>query len=300
MEAAVYRVRQGYTISLPFRRLLRGGELLEDPPPELVKQNAWKLEPVKPEHAPPVRNPLPVSCQEAMGPGGEISIIIPAWKAAGFLQDCLDSLEGQTHFAGGVGYEILLGIDGCKSTRKMALKIAKNYPNLQIYWFENNYGPYVVKNSLAALAKHERLLFFDADDIAEPEMVECLLKHDQRSEGAAVYMLGQDMQSVETKQTCGVFLMRRKDFLRIGGFMPWRCASDTELLNRLVTAGISRLCFKEKFLMRRRVHENQITVKPDTGFGSELRACYMSQIKQIKRLRIVNIGLVTAKSLRII
>lgn len=299
MEAAVYRVRQGYTINLPFRRLLRGGELLENPAPDLVKQNAWKLEPVEPGPASLASNPLPVSCQGGKGPGGAISIIIPAWKADGYLRECLDSLQGQTYFADGETYEILLGIDGCKATRKQALKIAKHYEELKIYWFSQNYGPYLVKNSLAALAKHERLLFFDADDIAQPDMVACLVQHDQGDKGAAVYMLGMDMSSGETKQTCGVFLIRRKNFLALGGFMPWRCASDTEFMNRLSVAGIEKACPEGEPLMRRRVHENQITVKPDTGFGSELRACYMSQIKQIRRLRITNIGLVTAKSERI-
>ena len=42
----VYRVRPGYIIHLPFKRMLRGGELLENPCPELVKNNAWKLEQV--------------------------------------------------------------------------------------------------------------------------------------------------------------------------------------------------------------------------------------------------------------
>jgi len=61
----VYRVRPGYTIHLPFKRMLRGGELLENPSPELVTNNAWKLEQVSrdqesippPVPAPPRRHP---------------------------------------------------------------------------------------------------------------------------------------------------------------------------------------------------------------------------------------------------
>jgi hypothetical protein len=61
----VYRVRPGYTIHLPFKRMLRGGELLENPSPELVTNNAWKLEQVVRDHesipppvpAPPRRHP---------------------------------------------------------------------------------------------------------------------------------------------------------------------------------------------------------------------------------------------------
>jgi len=49
----VYRVRPGYTIHLPFKRMLRGGELLENPSPELVTNNAWKLEQLSSVITPP-------------------------------------------------------------------------------------------------------------------------------------------------------------------------------------------------------------------------------------------------------
>jgi hypothetical protein len=49
----VYRVRPGYTIHLPFKRMLRGGELLVNPSPELVKNNAWKLENLRSVTTPP-------------------------------------------------------------------------------------------------------------------------------------------------------------------------------------------------------------------------------------------------------
>ncbi|MFA5381871.1 MAG: glycosyltransferase family A protein [Candidatus Micrarchaeia archaeon] len=291
---AVYRVKAGYSIQLPFQRTVQGGELLENPSPELVRLNAWKLDLVKSADIAP--DPLPVA---SVAPGGDISIIIPAWKAADFLQECLDSLVAQTYFQGGAQHEILLGVDACKSTRWRALKIAQNYENLQIHWFSNNYGPYLVKNSLAALAKHDRLLFFDTDDTANPDMIERLLEHDKSPGGTAVYMMGTDMESGEQKQTCGVFLIRKKIFLAMGGFMPWPCAADTEFMKRLTSAKIKAVCANKKPLMNRRVHKNQITVKPDTGFGSDLRACYIQQIKQIQRLGVVNIGLVTAKSERL-
>jgi len=48
MKLAVnYRIKPGYTVRLPLRVLLRGGDLLENPPPELVKNNIWKLELVR-------------------------------------------------------------------------------------------------------------------------------------------------------------------------------------------------------------------------------------------------------------
>lgn len=296
-EQTAYRVKQGYSIHLPFSRIVRGGELLENPSPELVRLNAWKLEPVKPVSiAPEAQVPLPEAPKAS---GGGISIIIPAWQAGDFLQECLDSLVAQTHLlTGNNQYEILLGVDACKSTRKRALKIAWNYPALQVHYFERNYGPYIVKNSLARFATHERLMFFDADDTACPGMIEVLLRHDQEPDGAAVYMNG-CASTGEVKKTCGVFLIRKADFLRMGGFMPWQCAADTEFLQRLDTAKVPKV-FVNEVLMHRRVHDKQLTTKADTGFGATLRGGYMRQIRQLGKLGLVNAGLVTAESTRLI
>lgn len=296
-EHTAYRVKQGYLINLPFHRVISAGEILENPSPELVRLNAWKLEPVKPACvAPETQTPLPAP---SLIPGGDISFIIPAWNAAEFLQECLDSLVAQTHLlAGDNQYEILLGVDACKSTRKRALKIAGNYSNLQVHYFERNYGPYILKNSLARIAKHKRLMFFDADDTASPGMIERLLLCDQEPDGMAVYMNGCDSNG-EVKKTCGVFLIRKADFLRMGGFMPWQCAADTEFLQRLGIAQVPKI-FLDEVVMHRRVHDKQLTTKPDTGFGSTLRGGYIRQIRQFGRLGLVNAGLVTAESMRLV
>lgn len=300
MQSTAYRIKGDYTIQLPHRRLLRGGEILESPSPELVRQNAWKLEPVKTEN--PALAPVSPSPDELFQEWMKeqtISIIIPAWKAANFLEECLDSLIVQNPFRLGIKYEILLGIDGCKSTRRRALKIAKQYYGLlQVRWFSKNYGPYVVKNSLTVLAKNEWCLFFDADDTAEPEMLESLLRSQWEQSGAAIYMMGQDSNE-EIKQTCGVFLISRDTFLELGGFYAWRCAADTEFMKRLETVGIKKVCQKD-ILMNRRIHENQITVKSDTGFGSELRAGYMKKIRTNQKAGIAKIKLVTAMSEKLV
>lgn len=288
VKPIAYRIRDGYTIQLPHRRLLRGGEILESPRPEMVQLNSWKLEPVNSES------------MEDWLLKQSVSIIVPAWKVANFLEDCLDSLVTQSLLRKGVEYEILLGIDGCKSTMKKALKIAKQYQNLlQVHWFAVNQGPYVIKNSLAALVVNDWLLFFDSDDTAEPNMLECLLGVGYEPEKSAIYMTGEDTETGDLKKTCGVFLISRETFMEMGGFQPWRCAADTEFLKRLSYARVKYRCIADKILMHRRVHKNQITVKSDTGFGSQLRAEYMQQIKKNQKNRLAKIELVTAASQRI-
>jgi glycosyltransferase involved in cell wall biosynthesis len=283
--------------------IFRGGEKLpEFFPREILENEHWKVEPANGSAAMPQTSPVEKEVSlfpDPWKPEGDVSIIIPAWKSAGFLRECIDSLAAQTHLLSGAKYEILLGIDACKSTRKQALKIARNYEHLAVYWFEQNNGPYLVKNTLAELAQYDRLLFFDADDVAIPEMLEQLLKFDLNQEPAAVYMYGQTLGADEVKRTCGVFLIRRANFLDMGGFMPWRCAADTEFMARLPMARIKKVFPPGQILMRRRAHENQLTQRPDSGFGSTLRAGYMRQINELHKIGIVNVGLVTVEPERI-
>jgi len=121
---------------------------------------------------------------------------------------------------------------------------------------------------------------------------------DQGTDGAAVYMNGCDMESGEIKQTCGVFAIRRKDFLRLGGFMPWLCAADTEFMVRLGVAGILKIC-EQKILMGRRRHKGQITQDPNIGARSTLRQGYIKQIKYLRQSGIVKVGMVTTNCERI-
>ena len=42
-----------------------------------------------------------------------VSIIISAYKASEFIEECLDSILGQST---SIRYEVILGVDGCKDT----------------------------------------------------------------------------------------------------------------------------------------------------------------------------------------
>ena len=94
-----------------------------------------------------------------------VSILIPAYKSEAFIEDCIYSLIHQKHTC---DYEILIGVDGCEET----LSVVKNIPNVGVYYSKENIGVFPMRNSLAKKAKFDNLLFFDSDDIAQPELLQ--------------------------------------------------------------------------------------------------------------------------------
>ena len=221
-----------------------------------------------------------------------LSIIMPAWRAEDYLAAVLSSLAEQTAFkSGAVTPEVLLGVDGCDLTRRRALELAGAFPklNLQIYWFPTNHGPYLVRNTLCGVARHDWLLFFDADDTAAPEMVALAAGY-----ARPVMVMVQQYPGRRMKRTWGQVFISREVWRAVGGFFPWRCAADKEMLLRARRLGYPEFLIQDRVLVHRRAHGRQITKDRQTGFGSPLRNEYKSLMKAIEKLKIGHIDPETA------
>lgn len=100
----------------------------------------------------------------------KISIIIPVYNAADYLDFCIKSIINQT-----VGdFEILLIDDGSKDS---SLEICKNYQNIDTrikVFHKENGGVSSARNYGICRAQGEYLLFIDSDDYIEPKMLEVL------------------------------------------------------------------------------------------------------------------------------
>jgi glycosyltransferase involved in cell wall biosynthesis len=95
-----------------------------------------------------------------------LSIIIPTFNNVAFIDQTLQSILNEPQSK---HYEILVGIDECYQTFQMLKQKIHTYPsNVTFYFFKTNVGPYLIKNSLVQIAKTEKILFFDSDDIFYP------------------------------------------------------------------------------------------------------------------------------------
>jgi hypothetical protein len=80
-----------------------------------------------------------------------------------------------------------------------------------------------------------------------------------------------------TEYAHGAIYFSKRVIYLAGGYRPWRCAADTELLQRV--AKRVKTYRIEKPLFYRRIHENSLTSCKDTGRTSELRKEYMELIR---------------------
>lgn len=213
-----------------------------------------------------------------------ISIIVTAYKAQDFIKETLDSVAAQSWFKNNDNYEILLGIDNCPETLETVKNIMNDYKNLTVIYMKENYGTYVVSNTLISLAKYKWILRFDSDDIMRIDMVESifdLISVQPKTDIIQFYFEKFSTTKEIKKQTNvahGIICANKNTVYDIyGGYLPWKCAADTELLTRLK----SHVIFKEipKILFYYRIHDKSLTQNESTSMKSKLRMGYKKYIK---------------------
>ena len=150
-----------------------------------------------------------------------ISVIVPAYKATKFIDECLDSLKGA---------DILVGVDNCQETLDHLL----TRTDIRLFFFEKNVGPYIIKNTLVDRARFDNILFFDADDVLAEGVLEkieeALLPVDYVK---LKYINFYTKITTEgSKMNDAVIAIKRPVCNKLNGFQPWRCAADTEFAYR--------------------------------------------------------------------
>ncbi len=106
-----------------------------------------------------------------------VSILIPAYNVEKYLPQCLDSILNQTYR----DLQIVVIDDGSRDgTWILMQEYAIKDNRLEIYHQENQ-GVAVTRNHLLDRIKGDYLLFVDADDWIEPEMVDYLVNQAEQN-----------------------------------------------------------------------------------------------------------------------
>ncbi|TGM27924.1 glycosyltransferase family 2 protein [Leptospira selangorensis] len=102
----------------------------------------------------------------------KVSVIMPAYNAASFLEESVNSLLNQSY----KDWELLL-VDDCSkdSTLEVAKKIAIEDKRIQVILKEKNSGSADTRNKGIELAKGEYIAFLDADDLWESDFLEKMI-----------------------------------------------------------------------------------------------------------------------------
>jgi len=201
-----------------------------------------------------------------------LSIIIPTYKNTEYIDECINSIlkSGENH-----NIELLIGVDACQETL-YHIK-TKEYPDfVKFYYFNENVGPYVIKNSLLNITNSENILFFDSDDIIAPDTIPNIINN--LSQNDCVLLLFQTItnnivNNDELNFAAGVFAIKKDLILKMNGFEPWRVSADSEFIKRLHkhTTKIHNL---DTLGFYYRQHPNSLTKRRDTGMTSKLRREY--------------------------
>jgi glycosyltransferase involved in cell wall biosynthesis len=214
-----------------------------------------------------------------------LSIIIPTFNNVKYIDECLESVIKSVK---DLSCEILVGIDKCENTLNH-IKLNKYDKRIRFFYFENNVGPYIIKNTLTNISKSSDILFFDSDDVMKENMIPDILSNLKfyscvkpmyiNFNNNENHTLLKDRLSKTFGE--GVFAIKKNVFLNLNGFEGWRCAADSEFNSRLFKNKNS-LTYTKSLSFYRRIHNNSLTSKPETGYSSELRRNYVKTMNKRK------------------
>ena len=91
-----------------------------------------------------------------------VSICVPVYNMAGYLEQCVLSAIHQTH----PNVEVVIWDDGSTdNSLDTAIELAERYPNVRVCGFENNQGAIIATNNALRAATGEYLMVLPADDL---------------------------------------------------------------------------------------------------------------------------------------
>lgn len=207
----------------------------------------------------------------------EVSVVMPAFHTEDFIEEALDSVCAQHPL------EVLVGVDNCVATLNKLQSIQHKYPMLKIFRSEENRGPFVMRNSMAARSSGDIIVFFDTDDVMKPGMLRTITTALKEGFDIVRYRLtgfkhgtSKEKGRDELWYAFGSIGITREAYSRAGGFRDWRCAADKEFITRC--SGFMKIKCIPECLYWYRKHDHNLTKGPVTGMGSELRNEYHRQI----------------------
>lgn len=217
-----------------------------------------------------------------------VSILITAYNAQNFIEECLDSIERQTHFKKYDNWEVIVGVDGCIKTLEKLNSIKHNYRNLKVIMMSSNKGTYITSNTLINLANpnYQYNLRFDADDVMLSNSIELLLKSIGDNDFLKFRHIDYDTFELSQYIVFGIVFYKKSILNTIGGYLPLRCGCDTDFMNRVTKSNLNVITIKSP-IFRRRKHSESLTRAKETNFVSEYRELCRKYFIEMSKHKII-------------
>ncbi len=220
-----------------------------------------------------------------------VSVIIPAYKVAGFIKDTLESVLNQSF----EDYEVIVINDGSPDTSELEEQI-NPYVHLITYLKQPNGGAGAARNAGIRASTGEFLAFLDGDDVWLPDFLRAQLELLNSGPYDVVYAdatnlnesslsrsTNMDMNPSEGKVTvesliagrCNVItssvVARRSTVVAVGCFDErFRNSQDFDLWLRMAKQG-AQFNYQKRVLVHRRIYEGSLASNPVNSLEGEIK-----------------------------
>ena len=227
-------------------------------------------------------NDLTAQSQERRNQTPAVSIIMPAYRAAGYIADALASVLAQTF----TDYEIIVVNDGSPDTDELE-RALEPYRDRIVYIKQENRGVSAARNAAIRVARAPLIAQLDPDDLWEPEYLAVqtdVMRRDPSIDvvypNALVFgdmpEAGREFMEVAPSegevtleslvmQQCTVMTCvtaRRDAVIRAGMYdESLNCSEDLDLWLRIVKQG-GRIDYHRRVLVRYRRHRGSLSSDP--------------------------------------
>ena len=208
-----------------------------------------------------------------------VSVIIPAFNAAEFMGETLDSIFSQTY----TPFEAIVINDGSSDTEDLE-QVLRRYPSNLRYIKQANQGAAAARNAGLRAAGGELVAFLDADDTWVPEFLEKQMELLKSSDADIVFadatlfgdspldgrtfmqveppngeVTAENLLAVKVTVLTSSVLARKKPILDVGLFdESLRRGQDFDLWFRLAKAG-ARFAYSREVLAHHRIVESGLS-----------------------------------------
>lgn len=208
-----------------------------------------------------------------------VSVIIPAYNAAAFMSDTLDSVFGQTFR----NHEVIVVNDGSSDTEQLE-QVLQRYPSNLHYIKQENQGAAAARNAGLRAATGDFIAFLDADDTWLPAFLDkqmellkssnadlvfadALLFGDSHLDGRTFMQMdpprgevsAENLLAVKVTVLTSTVLARKAPILEVGLFdVSLRRGQDFDLWLRLAKAG-ARFAYSREVLAHHRIVESGLS-----------------------------------------
>ena len=195
-----------------------------------------------------------------------VSVIIPAYNCAPYIQEAVESVLNQTY----QNFELLIVDDGsADDTRRILKEFEKKYPDRVRNFYQSNQGASAARNKALKESRGEYIAFLDADDVWYPQKLAKQIQVLENTESGFVYC--DNYFVTETREKIENYV-RKVKFIEGDGILELFC-------NHFVMT--PAVVFRKKYLLEIGYFDETLRVGEDYDFFLRLASvCTMTAVKE--------------------